>query len=325
MIGKPTYQLNLVDSVLTNRKKRSRSDALLQKINDFVDWSVLVKEIKPLYKSSAKGRPSIPVKYMIMILFLQYLYNLSDPQLEDALIDRLSFQRFVGFSFSDEVPDFTTIWRFRERLVKADILEKLFALIFEMIERKGGHLKKGRITIIDATIIPAARKAPKKGDPPSPQKDHDARATKKGNKGYFGYKGHVGMDRETGLVHHAEFTGAHVHDSQEFDQFLTGEEEAAFADKAYASAERKRAFLERGIYYGILDKGYRNRPLSVREKRENKRKSRIRNQVERVFAHLKKWYGYVQARYVTHGRNKLQFLFLCMLYNVRRALVLLAT
>ena len=195
MIGKPTRQLNLVDSVLTNRKKRSRTDVLLQNINQFVDWSILVKEIKKLYKSSGKGRRSIPVEYMIKILFLQHLYSLSDPALEDALIDRLSFQRFVGLSFSDEVPDFTTVWRFRQRLVKADILEKLFRLIFEMIEQKGCHLKMGKMTIIDATIVSAARKAPKDGEPRSTQKDYDGRATKKGKTGYFGYKGHVGMDR----------------------------------------------------------------------------------------------------------------------------------
>ena len=151
---------------------------------------------------------------MIKILFLQDLYGLSDPAMEDALIDRLSFQLFAGLSFSDEVPDFTTVWRFRERLVKADILEKLFELIFEMIEQKGHHLKIGKITIVDATIVSAAWKAPKEGKPSSAQKDYDARATKKGKKGYFGYKGHVGMDRETGLLHHVAFTPAQVHDSQ---------------------------------------------------------------------------------------------------------------
>ena len=82
---------------------------MLQRINDFIDWSILVKEIKKLHKSSGRGRPIIPIEYMIKILFLQYLYNLSDPAMEDALIDRLSFQRFVGLSFSGEVLDFTTV------------------------------------------------------------------------------------------------------------------------------------------------------------------------------------------------------------------------
>ena len=325
MLGKPTRQLNLVDSALTRRRKRSRGDILLQKIHDFVDWPSLVEEIEPLYKASNRGRPSVPVEYMIKILFLQELYNLSDPALEDALIDRLSFQRFVGFSFSDRIPDFTTIWRFRERLEKPGIQEKLFDKILRMIEKKGSYLKKGQMTVVDATIVSAARKAPKKGQDNSSQKDTDARATKKGKKGYFGYKGHVGVDARTGLIHHAVFTPANIHDSKEFEAVLTGQERAVFADKAYASIDRKRDFRQRGIYYGILDKSFRNRPLSERQKRGNRRKSCIRNRVERVFAHLKKWYGYTKVRYVTYGRNRFQFLFLCMVYNVRRTLVLLQT
>ncbi|MDQ7054133.1 MAG: transposase [candidate division KSB1 bacterium] len=85
---------------------------------------------------------------------------------------------------------------------------------------------------------------------------------KKGNKGYFGYKGHVGVNQETGIVHSARFTAANVHDSQEFDALLTGQEQAVFADKAYDSADRKRHFRRQGIYYGIMEKAHRNRPLS---------------------------------------------------------------
>jgi len=118
------------------------------------------------------GRPSIPVLYMIKILFLQYLYNLSDPSLEDTLIDRLSFQRFVGFSFTEEVPDFTMIWRFRDWLVKAGIIDRLFVELNKMLERHGKELKRGETTIADATLIDAARRAPKDGDRGC-QKDYD--------------------------------------------------------------------------------------------------------------------------------------------------------
>ncbi len=161
MLGKPTRQLNLVDSALTRRRKRSRRDSLLQKIHDFVDWSSLADEIEPLFKSSKQERPSVPVEYLIRILFLQYLYDLSDSSLEDALLDRLSFQRFVGFGFSDRIPDFTTVWRFRRRLEQAGIQEKLFDKILRMIEERGSYLKKGRMTTVDATIELKVRKAPK--------------------------------------------------------------------------------------------------------------------------------------------------------------------
>ena len=132
---------------------------------------------------------------MIKILFLQYLYNLSDPSLEDTLIDRLSFQRFVGFSFTEEVPDFTMIWRFRDWLVKAGIIDRLFVELNKMLERHGKELKRGETTIADATLIDAARRAPK-------DRDRGCQKTmiKKGKKVYYGYKGHIGVDRATGLI-----------------------------------------------------------------------------------------------------------------------------
>jgi len=254
MIGRPAKQINFLDSVFSNRKKRARTDALLQKVNQLIDWSFLVEMVEKTYKPSRRGRPSIPMLYMIKILFLQYLYNLSDPSLEDALIDRLSFQRFVGFSFTEEVPDFTTIWRFRDRLVKAGIIDRLFVELNEMLERHGKELKRGQITIADATLVDAARRAPKDGDR-SCQRDYDARMTKKGKRVYYGYKGYIGVDRATGLIHHASFTPANVHDSQELDNLLTGREEAIFADKAYDSAVRKRSCRKKGVFYGIQEKG----------------------------------------------------------------------
>jgi transposase, IS5 family len=117
MIGGAKTQMTLLDGVLNARKKRSRTDELLKKINEFVDWNKLVDVCAVVFKDTKRGRPTTPVVFSIKSLFLQFLYNLSDPGLEDALTDRLSFQRFVGLGFDEEAPDFTTIWRFRERLV----------------------------------------------------------------------------------------------------------------------------------------------------------------------------------------------------------------
>ena len=99
MIGKLTHQLDLVDGALTKRRKRSRTEKALRRIDKLIDWSVLVEEIEGLYKPTKRGRPSIPVLYMIKILFLQTLYDLSDPGMEDTPIDRLGFQRLRGTAF----------------------------------------------------------------------------------------------------------------------------------------------------------------------------------------------------------------------------------
>ena len=132
------------------------------------------------------------------------------------------------------------------------------------------------------------------------------------------------MDRETGLVQRARLTPANVHDSKEFEALLRGDERAVFADKAYGSDERKRRFRDQGVVYGILDRARRNRPLTSRQKRGNRRKSKVRNPVERVFGHLKQWLGYTRVRYVSLQRNTVQFMFLCMAYNVKRGLALQA-
>ena len=108
MIGKQSSQISILDSALNMRTKRSRSDELLKSIDSFVNREKLEAHCTGMYKSSRRGRPTLPIVFSLKCLILQYMYNLSDPALEDALIDRLSFQRFPGIGSDSETPDFTT-------------------------------------------------------------------------------------------------------------------------------------------------------------------------------------------------------------------------
>jgi len=65
------------------------------------------------------GRPPFDPVLMFKILVLQALYSLSDEATEFQIKDRLSFQRFLGLGLDGAVPDATTVWLFRERLVRA--------------------------------------------------------------------------------------------------------------------------------------------------------------------------------------------------------------
>ena len=136
MIKKQHSQLSILDSAFSKRKKRSRSDNLLESIDKFVDWTPLVEQCTVLFKQSKRGRPTTPIIFSLKCLFIQFLYGLSEPALEDALIDRLSFQRFLGISFDEEIPDFTTIWKFKARLIKHKLYEKFFKIIIEQLESK---------------------------------------------------------------------------------------------------------------------------------------------------------------------------------------------
>ena len=277
-----------------------------------------------MYKDTNRGRPSLPIIFALKCLVLQYLYNLSDPALEDALIDRLSFQRFLGISFDTEIPDFTTVWRFRERLVKANLLDKIFESVLKQLDKRNIILRKG--TLIDATLVQAARKKVKQDGKTrrSSQQDYDATGTKKGGKQYFGYKGHIGTDEGSNIIRRVRFTTASIHDSRELNNLICGDERSVFADKAYASNNIKRNMREQGIYYGIMDKGRRGRPkLSEKQKKANSWKKKVRNAVERPFAHFKKHMGYRYVRYVNLKRNELHFTFLCLIHNIRRGIALI--
>ena len=209
-------------------------------------------------------------------------------------------------------------------------VDKLFDRIISMLEEKQLILRRG--TLIDASIIKAARRPKKKNQSmgsnregkknASTQQDNDATILKRGKHTYYGYKAFLGVDAGSGIIRKGSFTTASVHDSQEFDKLVCGYEASVFADKAYADSARKRILRSQGVYCGILDKAYRNRGLSQRQRKRNKQKSRIRGVVERVFAHFKKHYGFHRVRYVTQARNEVHFKFLCMIYNVRRGLAL---
>jgi IS5 family transposase len=323
MIGTQKSQYSLLDSVFNRRTKKSRTDTLLKKINQFVDWKQLESLCKPMYKPSKRGKPSVPIIAALKCLVVQYLYDLSDPALEDSLIDRLSFQRFVGITFDTDIPDYSTIWRFRDRLIKAGLLERIFSEILKQIDDKGLILRKG--TIVDASLVEAARKkhTADSEKPATPQRDNDATATKRGKKVHFGYKGHIGVDQGSGIIRRVRFTTASVHDAREREHLISGDERAIFGDKGYADDTLKRECRENGVYYGVLDKGRRGRPhLSIRQKKRNRQKNGVRASVERPFAHFKRLMGFTRVRYVNLVRNELHFTFLCLIENIRTGIAL---
>ena len=148
------------------------------------------------------------------------------------------------------------------------------------------------------------------------KRDVDANFTIKRNKTYYGYKGHIGMDSDSKMIHTNEFTRANIHDSDMFDHVTTGKEEYIIADKGYASEKRKAHLRRNGVYCGVLDKAYRNRPLSNKQKARNKKLSAVRNAIERPFAYARHVLNY------TLGRNRVQFNMVALVYNMRRYITL---
>ena len=95
---------------------------------------------------------------MVKALFLEQWYNLSDPQMEEALGDRISFRRFVGLGLEDDTPDHSTISRFRAELVKRELSEKLFDELESQLDGRGLIVKEG--TLMDATLVESQVRRP---------------------------------------------------------------------------------------------------------------------------------------------------------------------
>ncbi len=266
------------------------------KIIDFEKFRPTLIECLQKERKSNAGRPSYDSVMMFKVLILQRLFNLSDDQTEFQITDRMSFQRFLGLSLGEKVPDAKTIWLFKETLTKMGVIDSLFSQFNEMLLTQGIITHKG--TIVDATFVDAPRqrnnrvenKQVKNGEIPEEwsehphkmaQKDTDARWTKKGDETHYGYKDHVKVDSDSKLITDYSVTPANVHDSNEFEEFFDETDEAAYADSAYVGKK-----LPEHIRNEVCEKGYRNKPLTEEQKTNNRRKSKIRCRIEHVFGFM---------------------------------------
>lgn len=221
--------------------------------------------------------------------------------MEKQLARDLLFRRFIGLSLSESIPDHSSIWRFRNLLIKLGLMEKLLGVISSQLETLGLIIKTGEISIIDATVIEAHQSRPRKNaegeNTQDPEAGYNVKVATDGKKtSTYGYKAHVNVD-EDGFIKTVGYTAGNVHDSQVFESLVTGSETACYADKAYASEKHEKLLDEKAIDNCILHKGKRNKPLTIKQKNNRiKHGSGTRSTVERTFGLLKLHYGVAKAR-----------------------------
>ena len=282
-------------------KKKTKREEFLDVMEDIIPWDEWVEFVRPYYPSVKRGRPTKGIEKMLRMYLLQVWFNLSDEGIEDAIYDSYAFRKFMGINFNEEqVPDATTLLKFRHLLEKNHIGEQLFRAINYVLEQGGAMMKGG--TIVDATIInaPSSTKNKKK------QRDPDAHSVKKGTDWHFGYKAHIGIDKDSGIVHTLEVTGANEHDVSMTSKLLTGEEEVVYGDSGYLGAEKRKDAVTKNrqgkkIKYKINRRPsqYRNNSRCSKSqiKRREHEKSSVRAKVEHVFAVVKGQLLYRKTRY----------------------------
>jgi len=299
-------------------------NAKLMRIDALIDW----ERLRPLLagvRAGETGRPPYPVLGMLKALSLQALYDLSDPGLEEALLDRLSFRRFCGFALDERTPDETTICRFRAALAQAGVLEACLAEVNRQLGVLGLVTRKG--TLMDASLVAAKHNPPGReaGLGAAHPKEPGADWTSKAGKSYFGYKLHVGVDEGSGLIRKARFTPARTPDIEEGPELVSGDEQAVYADRGYESKAFRARLRRRRIKDRIMHRRHKYLPRLPRwQQRRNRLIARRRAPVEAVFSAMKRLYGKGRARCCSLRANAADYLAFATAYNLRRASILLA-
>ncbi len=309
-------QLSLVDALVD---ARLGSNAKLERIDGLIGWLRLEELLSDL-RAGETGRPPYRPLAMLKALYLQALYDLSDPGLEEALLDRLSFRRFCGFGLDGATPDETTLCRFRLAAAKAGVLERCFAEVNRQLDEKGLVLKKG--TLMDASIVAATHNPPKKeaGMGAAHPREPGADWTNKNGKSFFGYKLHIGLDQGSGLIRKAVFTPARTTDNEVAAALVSGDEAAVYADRIYEGRARRAALKAKGIKDRIMHRRHRYMPVLPRwMAARNRLIARRRAPVESVFSAMKRLYGKARTRCHSLLANAADFLAFATVFNLRRA------
>jgi IS5 family transposase len=293
----------------------------LDDIEALLDWSEIELLLSSIYPSTT-GRPSYPLLSLFRSLLLGIWYPMSAIELAKCLYRDLLFRKFCRYELGGNVPEASTLGRFRNQLVEYDLWDRLLGEINRQLEAKSIIMSKGRINIIDATPIEVARSGngngkdgtPKRAPDASWQVKNDSRGRKKST---YGYSVHAGVD-EDGFIHRQSLTPGHVHDSQLRVELLLGDEAALYADAAYSSEETRDKLKQFGIDDQVQRKGYRDNPLSEADRVRNAVIAVTRAGGERPFATYKQHYGLAQTRFMGLAKNKTVYAIAAMAANRRK-------
>lgn len=297
-------------------RKRTRREVFLSEMEQVVPWQALLALIEPHYpKSGRPGRQPYPLATMLRIHFLQQWYALSDPAMEEALVDTPVMRRFAQLGGLDDIPDETTILNFRRLLETHGLAEKLFQQVNAHLQRKGLSLRSG--TIVDATII----SAPSSTKNREGERDPEMHQTKKGNQWFFGMKAHIGVDDVSGLVHHVACTAANVSDVTQAHRLLHGEEDVVMGDSGYTGADKREELQGVKSVFLIAEKPSVIKAMKTKREQVQARvlerlKASVRAKVEHPFRVVKRQFGYMKVRYRGLAKNAAQVLTLFALSNL---------
>jgi len=346
------------DYEIANRLKRLNPDNIVLRINEAIDWKPIQKLVSSLdsRNKNKTGRDCYDPLMMFKIQFIQDLKGYSDVQMEERLITDSLYMWFCGISTISNVPDHSTISRWRDRFNAANISHLAFLEINRQLSAVGLKYEKG--TVVDASLIDSFARLKRKDeiyeiDPKtnkinlieshihktkqeiltesnvtSPNEvelksvvDPDAKLIKIGKRLTYGYKMHTLTDLE-GLILNLLTTPANVLEATKLKELLSifesGNGIDVNGDKGYCWQECIDFLCLKGFGDKIMRKKKKGQEMNETTVLFNKLISSVRYVIERTFGGLKRWFKLGRAKYIGLKKTHNHNLRLAMIYNVVR-------
>ena len=311
-------QMSFADAEFTQKRRRTRKERFLARMDELIPWDVLEGIIEPHYPKAGNGRKPYPLSTMLRVHFLQQWYDLSDPAAEDALYEVTPMRQFAKLSLDAAIPDESTIMNFRHLLERKGLGEQLLAELNKRMTDSGVMLKQG--TLVDASII----EAPSSTKNASGERDPEMHQTKKGNQWHFGFKAHIGVDAYSGMTRVVRATAANVHDLTVAQELLCGKEELVFGDSGYRGIEKRLKHIDENVTFCIAAgpgklKAWKARPRTNKALIDFEHaKASIRAAVEHPFQIIKCRFHFRKTRYRGMAKNHNKLCTLFALANIVR-------
>ena len=317
-------QKTFTDAEYNERKHKTKREEFLDKMDSIIPWDEWVSLIEPYYPKGKRGRPPMGIEKMLRMYLLQCWFSLSDVGVEDAMYDSYAFKKFSRIDFlSEQVPDATTLLKFRKLLVDKGINEKIFNDVNMRLEKAGLMVHGG--TVVDATIIAAAKSTKNREG----KRDEEMHQTKKGNEWHFGMKVHSGCDAQTGYVHTVTATAANAHDITEAHKLIRDDDDVVYGDSGYLGIEKREEIKGDG-HLSKVEFKIAKRPSSLKSKLNNggidwdreieRRKASVRSKIEWPHLVVKRQFGYCRAAYRGLRKNLNRFYMLFASVNLLKVL-----
>lgn len=313
-------QQTFTDIEYANRKRRTKMDEFLETMDAIIEWPEWCALVEPYYPKGERGRPPRGVEIMLRMYLLQNWYNLADEAVEEAIYNTYPMARFMGIDFlgDTQVPDATTLCKFRKLLDENGITEKIFGTVNQFLERHGKIMRGG--SIVDATILAA----PTSTKNEKHERDPEMHSVKKGNQWYFGERLHIGTDAGSGYIHSVEVTAANASERDVVPDLVREDDEVVYGDAGYTGMEKREA-IKSDPHLSQIEwrTNTRNRlhwpgkaPGFDWDRYIEYQKSRVRSKVEYPFLIIKRIFHYNKVRYRGIKKNRTQAYTLCALANL---------